>query len=302
MARQVMEGLVPRRDGVYVDGTLGGGGHTRLILEAGGRVFGMDRDWAALERVAETLSEWSERLVLVHGNFADMSDLIRQHGVDEVDGVLLDLGVSSNQIDEADRGFSFQQDGPLDMRMDSKQKNSAADWVNTLSREELANLFREYGEEKRAWQIAGAMVRERQKKPFSRTVELADVVASASGGRRGRIHPATRVFQALRIAVNDELGSLEQGLTGGLDLLKTGGRMAVISFHSLEDRRVKQFFNKHAGKMEALQQGGEQWVGEQPAVKKITRKAATASREEVRENPRSRSAKLRIAERINYGA
>jgi 16S rRNA (cytosine1402-N4)-methyltransferase len=228
-----------------------------------------------------------------------MKTMAEERGIGQLDGILLDLGVSSNQLDEADRGFSFQQAGPLDMRMNRSEGPTAADLVNTLSREELARVFRDYGEERSAWRIAGAIVQAREEEPFTTTGRLAEVISAEVGGRRGgRLHPATRVFQALRIAVNDEIGSLERGLQDGLDLLKAGGRLAVISFHSLEDRPVKQFFNRHAGRIEALQQGGERWVGELPRVKKITRKAIVATEQEVRENPRARSARLRVAERI----
>jgi 16S rRNA (cytosine1402-N4)-methyltransferase len=291
--------LEPQPGGIYLDGTVGGGGHAQMILERGGSIIGIDRDEDALARTAERLSSWKERVVLVHGNYADMKTMAEERGIGQLDGILLDLGVSSNQLDEADRGFSFQQAGPLDMRMNRSEGPTAADLVNTLSREELARVFRDYGEERSAWRIAGAIVQAREEEPFTTTGRLAEVISAEVGGRRGgRLHPATRVFQALRIAVNDEIGSLERGLQDGLDLLKAGGRLAVISFHSLEDRPVKQFFNRHAGRIEALQQGGERWVGELPRVKKITRKAIVATEQEVRENPRARSARLRVAERI----
>jgi len=298
LAEEVIEGLNPKSGGLYVDGTLGGGGHAQRILERGGRVIGIDQDADVLAETAERLSVWGERFSPVHGNFADMKSLLENEMDEGVDGILLDLGVSSFQLDRAERGFSFQQEGPLDMRMDRTSGRTAADWVNTLSREELADTLRAYGEEPAAWRIAGAIEQARDERPLSTTLELAEVVSKAAGGRRGRLHPATRTFQALRMAVNDELGALERGLDDGLNLLRMGGRMAVISFHSLEDRKVKQTFNKHAGRMESLPQGGARWVGELPQMRKITRKAVTASDGELAENPRSRSAKLRIVERV----
>ncbi len=297
LAAEVIEGLNPKAGGLYIDGTLGGGGHTRMILERGGRVIGIDQDSDVLTETAARLSDWRGQFTPAHGNFCDMKAILQSNGYERADGILLDLGVSSFQLDRAERGFSFQQDGPLDMRMDRSRGQTAADLVNTLSRDALADLLRDFGEESAAWRIAGAIVQAREKQALTRTGQLAEVVAAAVGGRHGRIHPATKTFQALRIAVNREMECLAQGLKDGLDLLNPGGRMAVIAFHSLEDRQVKQLFNQHAGRMESLPQGGAQWVGEYPQVRKITRKAVTASESEVAENPRSRSAKLRIVER-----
>ena len=296
-----MTWLAPRDGQVFVDGTLGGGGHTRMLLERGATVIGLDRDEAALERMQVEQARWQGKLMMVHGNFAEMNRLVAEQGYTAVDGILLDVGVSSFQIDERERGFSFQEDGPLDMRMDRSQELSAADLVNRLDEQELIRIFRAYGEEPQARRVAQAIVKQRTDKPFERTEQLAACISAAKGGRKGRIHPATRVFQALRIEVNDELGSLEKGLVEGLDLLKIGGRMAVIAFHSLEDRRVKQFFNAHAGRNESLPQGGEQWIGQLPRVRKMTRKAVKAGTDEVAENPRSRSARLRVVERISDG-
>ena len=301
LPEEVMTWLAPRDGQVFVDGTLGGGGHTRMLLERGATVIGLDRDEAALERMQVEQVRWQGKLMMVHGNFAEMNRLVAEQGYTAVDGILLDVGVSSFQIDERERGFSFQEDGPLDMRMDRSQELSAADLVNRLDEQELIRIFRAYGEEPQARRVAQAIVKQRTDKPFERTEQLAACVSAAKGGRKGRIHPATRVFQALRIEVNDELGSLEKGLIEGLDLLKIGGRMAVIAFHSLEDRRVKQFFNAHAGRNESLPQGGEQWIGQLPRVRKMTRKAVKAGTDEVAENPRSRSARLRVVERISDG-
>lgn len=301
LMNEVIDLLVVKPDGLYVDGTLGNGGHTKAIVEKGGagvRVVGVDRDVQALERAAGNLASCKAQVTLVHGNSADMSGIVKEKGIRAVDGVLLDLGVSSEQLDEGERGFSFMKDGPLDMRMDgSGDGASAADLVNGLSVEELCRIIREFGEERMAWQIARAIVRERAREPIRTTGRLAAIVEKAAGGRRGRIHPATKTFQALRMSVNDELGSLERALDGGLSLLAPGGRMAVISFHSLEDRMVKSFFGRHAGKWESLQAGGQRWIGELPVMKIVTRKPVMASGLEAAENPRSRSAKLRVAER-----
>ena len=219
--------------------------------------------------------------------------------VSDVDGVLLDLGFSSDQMDDAARGFSFQAEGPLDMRLDRSEPRTAADLVNGMEESELADVIFELGEERDARRIARAIVAERVRSPIRTTRRLADVVAAAKRGPRGKIHPATQTFQALRIAVNRELESLDRGLEGALALVKPGGRVGVISFHSLEDRRVKRFFAEHAGRWESLEQGGERWVGAEPQVKLVTRKPVTASEDEIRANPRARSAKLRVAERVN---
>ena len=235
----------------------------------------------------------------MHGNFADMKELCGQIGVTEMDGVLLDLGVSSPQLDVAERGFSFGKDGPLDMRMDRTQGRSAADWVNEEDEQTLADVIYRFGEERDSRRIARAIVQVRENGRIERTLELAEIVEKAKGGRRGPTHPATKTFQALRMAVNAELDSLERGLEAGLGMLCEGGRMAVITFHSLEDRMVKEFFKRHTVKRESLQQGGERLVYDEPPVRLITRKPLTATKEECTENPRARSAKLRVAERKN---
>lgn len=301
---EVMELLAVTPGGTYIDGTLGNAGHSVRILQeagSGGRLLGIDRDQDALARARERLAESKGTLHLEHGDFADMADIARKLGIERVDGVLLDIGVSSDQLDEPGRGFSLMHDGPLDMRMDTTVGQTAADLVNNLPEQDLKMIFREYGEERRAGRIAGAIARSRKDSPITGTVRLAEIVERAAGGRRGRIHPATKVFQALRIAVNDELGSLRRGLEAGLNLLVPGGRMAVISFHSLEDRIVKQFFVSHAGRWESLAAGGEEWVGEEPRVRLLNKKPRTAGDAELSENPRSRSAKLRVAERITPG-
>jgi len=300
MAKEIVDLLVRREGGTFVDGTLGNGGHARAILERAGpaaHLLGLDRDEEALGRAAQTLADRAQQSILVHANFDTLHAVAAAQGITAADGVLLDLGVSSDQLDTAGRGFSFMKDGPLDMRMDRTQAFTAADLVNTWSESELAECIRANGEEPMARRIAAAIVRERTRAPLQTTRALADLV-ERTVGRRGRIHPATRTFQAVRMAVNDELGAIERGLEAGLGLLKPGGRMAVITFHSLEDRAVKQCFVRHAGRMEALAAGGEVWRGEEPKVSRVTRKPLVAGEAELAENPRARSAKLRVVERL----
>ena len=296
---EVLECLAVKQGGRYIDGTLGRGGHTEAILkQAGpaGRVLGIDRDAEAIERAKQRLGGLAARCVFVHGNFADLGDAARQAGFTGVDGIVLDLGVSSEQLETPGRGFSFMKDGPLDMRMDTSEQDTAMRLVNDLAAGELRAVLRDYGEEPSAARIARAILRAREIRPIARTAELADLVSGVTG-RRGGIHPATRTFQALRIAVNRELDALRDGLAAGLRALGTGGRMAVIAFHSLEDRIVKQSFARHAGRWESLQAGGSAWRGEEPPVRRITRKPVMASEAERARNPRSRSAKLRAVER-----
>lgn len=297
---EVVRWLAPRPGGVYVDGTLGAGGHTRaLALAVGpaGRVMAMDQDAGALERAQAALEGCRAQCLLVKGNFAALDKAALEQGLDRLDGVLLDVGLSSDQLDDPGRGFSFMREGPLDMRMDRSSGMTAADLVNTLPQAALADILWRYGEEPRARAVARRVVEQRTKEPFGTTRQLADLVEQVHGGRRGRIHPATLVFQALRIAVNGELEALEQGLAAGLSMLAPGGRMAVISFHSLEDRLVKRFFVEHQGRMESLPEGGAKWVGALPRMEILTRKPVVATEEECRGNPRARSAKLRVAER-----
>lgn len=297
---EVIAWLAPKPGGVYVDGTLGAGGHTRalaLAVGAAGRVLALDQDAGALDRARVALAGCLEQCVLVKGSFAMLDQAAVAHGLDRVDGVLLDIGISSDQLDDPERGFSFMREGPLDMRMDRERAATAADLVNTLPEEELATLLRRYGEEPRARAIARKIVQQRAGAAFRTTGRLAGLVESVYGGRRGRIHPATLTFQALRIAVNGELEALESGLAAGSRILAPGGRMAVISFHSLEDRLVKQFFVEHQGRMESLPEGGAKWVGALPKMTVLTRKPVTATDGECGENPRARSAKLRVAER-----
>ena len=295
---EAVDALAVKPGGRYVDGTLGRAGHTQEILARGGCVLGIDRDDQALREVEELKSrgdeKWS-RLTLARGNHGDLKEIACEKGWTEVDGILLDLGVSSPQLDEAGRGFSFLRDGPLDMRMDRSRGVTAADLVNNESAERLEEIFREWGEEPQARRIARAIVAERKEHSFTTTMELADYLERILG-RRGAHHPASRVFQALRMEVNDEMGELERALEGGFRLLRKGGRFAVITFESLTDRVVKRSFAAHVGRMVSLQQGGERWEGDLPRAKAISRKAIVAGAEETALNPRSRSAKLRVIE------
>lgn len=291
LLKEVMDALAVRPSGRYVDGTLGRAGHTKEIIARGGMVLGIDRDEQAIREIGEVAG-----LSAVRGRHGDLKEIANEKGWKEVDGILLDLGVSSPQLDEAGRGFSFLREGPLDMRMDRSSGLSAADIVNGESAERLEEIFREWGEEPQARRIAKAIVKEREKRKFETTVEFADFIERVVG-RRGAHHPATRVFQALRMEVNDEIGELERALEGGLELLKSGGRFVVITFESLTDRIVKRFFAKHVGRMLSLQQGGERWEGKEPRMRAVTGKVVVASEEEADLNPRSRSAKLRAAEK-----
>jgi len=301
LLRETVDSLAVKPGGVYIDGTLGRAGHSGEILSragAGATLVGVDRDEQALRESAERLSAYrGARVELVHGRHGDLAEIARGKGLGEVDGILLDLGVSSPQLDEAGRGFSFRADGPLDMRMDRSRGVTAADLVATEAEEGLVEMFRTLGEEANARRIARAIVRERSLRPLATTGQLAELV-ERTVGRRGAHHPATRVFQALRMAVNDEVGELERALAGGLGILKPGGRFAVITFESITDRIVKRFFAAHAGRMVSLQQGGARWEGELPRVNPVTRHAVTASESELNSNPRARSAKLRTAERV----
>jgi 16S rRNA (cytosine1402-N4)-methyltransferase len=288
MVREVVEYLRCAPGGLFVDCTVGAGGHAEAILEASGpdgRVIGLDRDDAALLAAAERLRPFGDRVVLFQEDFRGMNALLEDRGIAEVDGILMDLGLSSLQLSDSERGFSFQSDGPLDMRMDRRSGPTAADWVNRLPEKELADLIYRYGEERRSRRIAGAIVRERRKHPIRTTLRLAEIVSWAVPmARSGRLHPATRTFQALRIAVNRELEGLAEALRAAVGRLRPGGRLCVIAFHSLEDRIVKQTFR-------SMDQEGA------PPVRVLTRKPDRPGREEVIRNPRARSARLRVAER-----
>ncbi len=300
LLQETLAALAVRPGGTYIDGTLGHAGHAEAVLRLAGpagRLLGIDRDTAALARAAERL-RGLPGVTLVPGDHGALAQLAREHGFDSVDGVLLDLGVNSAQLDTPERGFSFMRDGPLDMRLDALRGETAADLVARLEAMELAALFRELGEEPRAQAIARAIVRARARAPIATTARLAEVVAAAGGWHGGRRHPATRVFQALRMAVNDELGALRAALEDGLALLRPGGRMAVISFESLTDREVKTAFMAHAGRLVSLLQGGARWEGRKPAVAWVHRHPVTPGETEVAANPRARSAKLRVVRRL----
>ena len=304
LLKETVAALNPQPGCVYIDGTLGQAGHASAVMRLAGptgKLLGIDRDSEALVRAQQNLLRDGipGSHTLVHGAHGDIGTIARANGFDQVDAILLDLGVSSDQLDTPERGFSFRQDGPLDMRMRHDAGETAADLVARLSVAEMTTLFRELGEEKRAGAIARAIDRERQKVPFTRTLQLADCVAKAVGTAhtKGR-HPATRVFQALRMAVNDEMGDLRKALEAGLELLKPGGVMAILTFESLTDRVVKQTFRAHCGQEVSLQQGGSEWRGQLPKTELIFKKAVAGQPEELEENPRARSAKLRAVRRV----
>jgi 16S rRNA (cytosine1402-N4)-methyltransferase len=283
MVTEVMEALQPRPGGLYVDCTVGAGGHARAILESigpGGRLLGIDADPAAISLARDNLSPFGPSLTLARGNFVQLKELCEQHGFLENDGILMDLGVSSMQLNTAERGFSFQREAPLDMRFDSTEGPTAGDIVNGYSEQEIARILWEYGEERHSRQIAHRIVQDR---PILSTTRLAHIVQQVHGGRRGKIHPATRTFMALRIAANRELDNLRLALDQTVGLLREGGRVVVISYHSLEDRIVKQFMRREAaGHVFSL----------------VSRKVIRPTSLETRSNPRSRSARLRVAERL----
>ncbi len=302
LLQEAVDALQPRPGGVYIDGTFGGGGHSSLLLQrvdGDATLYAVDADPDAIARARMLAdSPLGRGVVPVHANFSELSTIAKEHGIDAVDGVLLDLGLSSFQLDQAERGFAFRFEGPLDMRFDPTRGSSAADLVNTLEADELAHILWHYGEESRSRQIARAIVSRRATRPIETTTDLAQIVESAVGGRRGKaIHPATKSFQALRIAVNEELAALEKVLGVAIDLLRTDGRLVVISFHSLEDRIVKQTF--------ALESRSCICPPDQPvctcdhrARLRRVGKPVKPTDAEIAQNPRSRSAIMRIAERV----
>lgn len=298
---EVLDLLQPKPGGRYLDGTVGAGGHTAGILERSapsGCVLAFDRDPAAIAFARQRLAPFGERVTFVHASYAEMGRLAPAHGFDQLDGILLDLGLSSRQLEDSARGFSFMREGPLDMRFDPTQGETAADLINNLSETELADIFWRYGEERQSRRLARLIVANR---PIQSTTELAQLIAGQRR-QRGRIHPATQIFQALRIAVNRELEAVEQGVTAALDLLKAGGRLAVISFHSLEDRFVKQTFRDLSRDCVCPPQQPVCTCAAQATVRLITRKAVKPSAAEVEANPRSRSARLRVVEKLAVGA
>lgn len=299
MLEEVIAGLAPRDDGIYVDGTFGRGGYTTAILEAAAtRVFGIDRDPAAITFGAELTPRYADRLTLLEGPFGDMENLMSMAGVTLVDGVTLDLGVSSEQLNESARGFSFRFDGPLDMRM-SLDGPSAADVVNQSEEGELADIIHFLGEERQARRIARAIVEARRETPILTTLQLAEIVRRIVRKSKDRIDPATRTFMALRILVNDEIGELKRGLVAAEHLLSPGGRLAIVSFHSLEDRVVKDFLRQRSGTSGRGSRHLPDASADQPApsFRLIKRGAIKPQAHEIAVNPRSRSARLRVAER-----
>lgn len=294
---EIIHALQPKNEGFYVDGTLGAGGHARGILEAcapDGRLLGLDVDPQALALARETLAPYGERARLIQASYTSLVELLHEIGWEKVDGILLDLGLSSMQLDTPERGFSFQQDAPLDMRFDPASPTTAADLVNTLSQAELADLIYRYGEERASRRIAQAIVRAR---PLRTTRQLAAVIESVLP-RRGHVHPATQTFQALRIAVNQELDRVENVLPQAAAALRSGGRLAIISFHSLEDRIVKEYFRRESRDCVCPPKQPVCTCGHKATLKEIARKPIAPGEAEVKANPRARSAKLRIAEKL----
>ncbi len=299
---ECIEGLNIRSDGIYVDGTLGGAGHSSQIAArlTTGRLIGIDRDPVALKAAGERLSPFGDRVTLVHSNFCEIAKVLDDLGIDGVDGILLDLGVSSPQLDDGSRGFSYMADAPLDMRMNSADALTAREVVNTWSYEELRRILFDYGEERYAPQIAANICRVRETKPIETTLELVDVIRGAmpASALREKQHPAKRSFQAIRIAVNDELGAVRQVMETAIPKLNPGGRLAIITFHSLEDRIVKNGMTDAAKGCICPPNFPVCVCGKKPQVKLVTRKPIISGEEELERNPRARSAKLRICEKI----
>ena len=302
LLEECIQGLNIRPDGIYVDGTLGGAGHSsRIAAElTTGRLIGIDRDPVALKAAGERLAPYSDRVTLVHSNFCEIAKVLDDLGIDAVDGILLDLGVSSPQLDDGSRGFSYMTDARLDMRMDSGDALTAETIVNTWSYEELRRILFDYGEERYAPQIAAAICRRREQQPIQTTLELVDVIRSAMPAQalREKQHPAKRSFQAIRIAVNDELGAVRKVMDAAIPRLKQGGRLAIITFHSLEDRIVKNGMSEAAKGCTCPPSFPVCVCGKKPQVKLITRKPVVSRDEELEFNPRARSAKLRICEKM----
>ncbi len=302
LQNEVLHYFANRPCRLFIDGTLGAGGHSQAMLEAHPeieRLFGIDQDPTALEIARQRLLQWESKVSFIHANFGSIDQLLEKEQINAVDGILLDLGVSSMQLDQAEKGFSFMREGPLDMRMDPTQRLTAEEIVNTWSEKELGRIFREYGEEKQWRGASKAIVKARLEKSISTTLQLCEVLMPLLGWRKGKgIHPLTLVFQSLRICVNDELGALERILPKAIDLLAPGGRLAIISFHSLEDRMVKNAF-RVASSDKVDDHGLEGlFIPKDPLIKILTRKPIVAQKNEVMLNPRSSSAKLRVAEKI----
>ena len=303
LLQECIDALNIRPDGIYLDGTLGGAGHSSQIarrLTEGGRLIGVDRDRTALAAAKERLAPYADRVTLVHSNFAEIDAILDSLGIPAVDGMLFDLGVSSPQLDDASRGFSYMADAPLDMRMDKDDALTAGEVVNTWPQGELRRILYDYGEERYAPQIAAAICRAREKAPVETTLELVDIIRSAMPAQalREKQHPAKRSFQAIRIAVNDELGAVSRMMQAAVGRLNPGGRLAVITFHSLEDRIVKSEMQQAARGCTCPPEFPECVCGKKPLVKLVTRKPIVSGPAELEENPRARSAKLRVAEKL----
>ena len=301
LLNECIENLNIKPDGIYVDGTLGLGGHSEQILKRldTGRLIGIDRDESAIRRTGERLAQYADKMTLVHGNFCDVSQILDELGIDAVDGMLFDLGVSSPQLDEAERGFSYMNDAPLDMRMDNTSVLTAYNVVNDWSEAELARILRDFGEERYARRIASRIVERRNAKPIETTLELVDVIRSAMppAALREKQHPAKRTFQAIRIAVNDELNSVAKAMDAAIPCLNPGGRLAVITFHSLEDRIVKNAMAAAAKGCICPPEFPVCVCGKKPKLRLVSRKPIVSGEEELERNPRARSAKLRVCEK-----
>ena len=299
---ECIEALNIRPDGIYVDGTLGGAGHSSQIAQrlTTGRLIGIDRDPVALKAASQRLAPYMDRVTLVHSNFCEIASVLKELNIEGVDGILLDLGVSSPQLDEVTRGFSYMADAPLDMRMNNEDALTAHTVVNTWPREELKRILYDYGEERYAPQIAAAICRRREERPIDTTLELVDVIRSAMppAALREKQHPAKRSFQAIRIAVNDELGSVEQVMRDAIPCLNEGGRLAIITFHSLEDRIVKNGMVAASKGCTCPPNFPVCVCGNKPKVKLVSKKPIVSGEEELERNPRARSAKLRVCEKL----
>lgn len=303
MLNEAVEMLIDKKYGIYVDGTLGGAGHSEEILKRTsefGKLIGIDRDLDAIDNAKVKLEKYGDRVLLINDKFSNLKNILEDNGIDKVDGVLLDLGVSSYQLDEVSRGFSYMHDAPLDMRMDSNSKITAADIVNNYSEEELKDIIKDYGEERWASRIASFIVKEREKNPIISTYELVDIIKAAipAKARRDGPHPAKRTFQAIRIAVNRELEEIEKVIPDIVDVLNEGGRISIITFHSLEDRIVKKAFKELSNPCSCPPDFPICVCNKKPKIKILTNKPILPKKEEIENNPRARSAKLRVAEKL----